>query len=100
MSDTTAKKAHRAARRRAEREERKQSEPRGVRTSGGARAQALEWTKAILWALGVALLIRLFLFQAFRIPSESMCNTLLVHDYLFVNKLTYGPMTPDRLVIP
>ena len=66
----------------------------------GARGQVVEWLKAIAWALGVALLIRTFFFQAFRIPSESMRDTLLVHDYLFVNKLTYGPKTPDRLVIP
>jgi len=100
MSDTTAKRSHRAARRRAERDDRKQEGPRGVKLGQSGRDQILEWLKAILWALGVALLIRMFFFQAFRIPSESMRDTLLVHDYLFVNKLTYGPKTPDRLVIP
>ena len=35
-----------------------------------------------------------FVIQAFRIPSESMCDTLLVGDFLFVNKLEYGPKIP------
>ena len=100
MSDTTANRSHRAARRRAEREDRKQDSPRGVKLGRSGRDQAIEWIKAIAWALGVALLIRQFLFQAFRIPSASMQDTLLIHDFLFVNKLTYGPKTPDRMVIP
>jgi signal peptidase I len=45
-------------------------------------------------AILIFLVIRLFAFHAFRIPSESMENTLLVGDFLFVNKLTYGPRIP------
>ena len=100
MSDSTANRTHRAARRRAEREDRKQEHTAGVKLDRGWRDHAWEWIKAIAWALGVALIIRQFLFQAFTIPTGSMKDTLLVHDFLFVNKLVYGAKTPDRLVIP
>jgi signal peptidase I len=45
-------------------------------------------------AIVIFLVIRLFAFHAFRIPSESMENTLLIGDFLFVNKLAYGPRIP------
>lgn len=51
-----------------------------------------------LESLGVALIIflvvRTFAFQAFRIPTSSMENTLLPGDFLFVNKFAYGAMVP------
>lgn len=50
--------------------------------------------KSVLWAVGLFLFLRIFLIQAFRIPSESMVPTLLVGDWLFVNKLVYGPRIP------
>jgi len=56
-----------------------------------------EYVKAIAWALLIALLIKQFLFQAFRIPTGSMKNTLLIGDFLFVNKFLYGAKTPERL---
>lgn len=56
-----------------------------------------EYFKAIVWALCIALLIKQFLFQAFRIPTGSMENTLLVGDFLFVNKFLYGMKTPERI---
>ncbi|HEX4860494.1 MAG TPA: signal peptidase I [Rhizomicrobium sp.] len=50
----------------------------------------LETVKTIFYALLIALVIRAFFFQPFNIPSESMQNTLLVGDYLFVEKFAYG----------
>jgi signal peptidase I len=45
-------------------------------------------------AILLALFVRQFFFQAFRIPSPSMENTLLVGDFLFVNKFLYGAKFP------
>jgi signal peptidase I len=50
----------------------------------------LETVKTIFYALLIALVIRTFFFQPFNIPSGSMENTLLVGDYLFVEKFAYG----------
>jgi signal peptidase I len=54
----------------------------------------LEWLKSISIALVVWLFLRTFLVEAFRIPSGSMENTLLVGDFLFVNKFLYGAEIP------
>jgi signal peptidase I len=51
---------------------------------------AWESMRVIFHALIIALVIRTFLFQPFNIPSGSMKATLLVGDYLFVSKYTYG----------
>jgi signal peptidase I len=53
-----------------------------------------EWTKSICVAVVVWLLLRTFLIEAFRIPSGSMENTLLIGDFLFVNKAIYGAEVP------
>ncbi|MBI3618366.1 MAG: signal peptidase I [Candidatus Omnitrophica bacterium] len=50
-----------------------------------------EWAESIVIALLLALFIREFFVQAFKIPSGSMIPTLLVGDRLMVNKLRYGP---------
>jgi signal peptidase I len=61
----------------------------------------METVKVIVQALLIALVIRTFLFQPFNIPSGSLIPTLLVGDYLFVSKYTYGyskhsvPFSPD-----
>ena len=49
-----------------------------------------ETIKIVLQALAIALVVRVFFYQPFNIPSGSMKQTLLVGDYLFVSKLSYG----------
>ena len=53
-----------------------------------------QWGDAILFAVIVATAFRTFTFEAFTIPTESMEKSLLVGDYLFVSKLSYGPRLP------
>jgi signal peptidase I len=59
----------------------------GVKRQEGGIA---ETARVIVHALIIALVIRTFLFQPFNIPSGSMEETLLVGDYLFVSKYSYG----------
>ncbi len=53
-----------------------------------------EWLRTILGAFAIYFVVQAFLLQAFRIPSGSMEDTLLVGDWLFVNKAIYGPKVP------
>ncbi len=55
---------------------------------------AWEWVKSIVVALCIWFVVRALLVEAFRIPSSSMENTLLVGDFLFVNKALYGAEVP------
>jgi len=61
-------------------------------TSGTKRKESgfAETARVIFHALIIALVIRTFLFQPFNIPSGSMKSTLLIGDYLFVSKYSYG----------
>lgn len=53
-----------------------------------------QWGDAILFAVIVATVFRTFTFEAFTIPTPSMEKSLLVGDYLFVSKVSYGPRMP------
>lgn len=66
--------------------------PRATRSASGRAAW--ETFKSILGAVLIYLVIRTLFVEAYRIPSGSMIPTLLVGDWLFVNKLIYGPTIP------
>jgi signal peptidase I len=62
----------------------------------------LEYVEAIVTALILALVIRAFIIQAFKIPSGSMIPTLLIGDHILVNKFLYGtkiPFTDKKILI-
>jgi signal peptidase I len=67
---------------------------------GRTSSKTVEWIKSLAIAFAIFLVLRTFLVEAFRIPSGSMENTLLIGDFLFVNKALYGaeiPLTGVRL---
>ncbi len=57
--------------------------------------EVMSWVEAIVFAVVVASLFHIFVFQMYVIPTPSMEKTLLVGDYLYVSKLSYGPKTPN-----
>ncbi len=72
------------------------AEREGERSGGGFWEQV----STLLIAVAIALAIRAFVIEPFRIPSGSMLPTLLIGDHLFVNKFVYGikiPFTDQRL---
>lgn len=60
----------------------------------GKKSKFKEWGDSIVFALVAASIIRTYVFEPFQIPTGSMEKTLLVGDFLFVNKLAYGPKVP------
>lgn len=65
-----------------------------TRHKPGKKSKVKEWGDSIWFALVAALIIRTYVFEPFQIPTGSMEKTLLVGDFLFVNKLSYGPKVP------
>ncbi|MBR0330688.1 MAG: S26 family signal peptidase, partial [Alistipes sp.] len=57
-----------------------------------------EWVNAIVFATVVASLVHIFVFQMYVIPTSSMEQSLLIGDYLYVSKVTYGPQMPNTPV--
>lgn len=65
------------------------------RTKNPQVRNVLEWVDDILFALIAVYFINIFIFQNYQIPSSSLEKSLLVGDYLFVSKLSYGPRVPN-----
>lgn len=61
----------------------------------GKQTKTVEWIDAIIFAVIAASFIRLFFFEAYVIPTSSMEKSMLVGDYLFVSKVSYGPKMPN-----
>jgi len=59
------------------------------------KSVAREWIDAAVFAIVAATIIRTFVFEAYTIPTPSMERTLLVNDFLFVSKFSYGPRIPN-----
>ncbi len=62
--------------------------------SGGRKSAVREWIESLLWAFVLAMFIRTFVVQAFKIPTGSMRMTLLEGDIILVNKFVYGAKIP------
>jgi signal peptidase I len=54
-----------------------------------------EWSEAIIFAVIAATVIRTFFFEAFTIPTSSLEKSMMVGDYLFVSKVSYGAKIPN-----
>lgn len=66
----------------------------GFKRKSGKKSVVKEWGDAILFALIAASAIRTYVFEPYTIPTGSMEKTLMVGDYLFVEKITFGPRIP------
>jgi signal peptidase I len=79
---------------------RKLSKEQPPTPAGSAEVQksaAREYGEAFIIALALAIILRTFFIQAYKIPSGSMEPTLLVGDHIIVNKLVYGLRLPDSI---
>lgn len=64
------------------------------KSKNGAVRTVMSWVDAIVYALILVYFVFGFVGQNYQIPSSSLEKTLLTGDYLFVNKMTYGPRVP------
>jgi signal peptidase I len=69
----------------------------GSETDGPRRGFFREYGRIFVYALFIALFLKIFFVEAFGIPTPSMQNTLMVGDFLFVNKFVYGLRTPRAI---
>ncbi len=67
-------------------------------TNPYSKSQLREWIEAVVFAVFAAAFIRMFLIEAYVIPTSSMEGSLLVGDFLFVSKAHYGIRTPKTVV--
>ncbi|MBI4574256.1 MAG: signal peptidase I [candidate division NC10 bacterium] len=70
-------------------------------TSGGRKSVLREYAEALIIAVLLALVIRTFVVQAFKIPSGSMLPTLQIGDHILVNKFIYAftPLTRGDIIV-
>ncbi|MCH5215165.1 MAG: signal peptidase I [Muribaculaceae bacterium] len=68
------------------------------KTSKKSTRRIMSWVDAIVYALVLVYIIFAFIGQQYKIPSSSLEKSLLVGDYLWVNKTTYGPRVPNTLL--
>lgn len=66
-----------------------------LRKSDTKKSMGREWMDAIIFAVIAATLIRTFFIEAYTIPTSSMEKSLLVGDFLFVSKVSYGARIPN-----
>ena len=66
--------------------------------TGKKKGMAREWGEAIVFAVVAATIIRTLIMEAYTIPTPSMEKSLMVGDYLFVSKMSYGPKLPNTPV--
>lgn len=62
---------------------------------GGKQTKTVEWVDAVIFAVVASTFIRMFFIEAYTIPTSSMEKSMLVGDYLFVSKVSYGPKIPN-----
>ena len=70
-----------------------------MRTNPYQKGPAREWAEAIIFAVFAAAFIRMFLIEAYTIPTSSMEGSLKVGDFLFVSKAHYGIRTPQTVLM-
>lgn len=63
------------------------------------KSASREWAEAVIFAVFAAAFIRMFLIEAYVIPTSSMEGSLLVGDFLFVSKAHYGIRTPETVAM-
>ncbi|MDR1561564.1 MAG: signal peptidase I [Dysgonamonadaceae bacterium] len=65
------------------------------KTKNRTLRKVYDWTDSILFAFVAVYIINIFVFQMYQIPTSSLEKSLLVGDYLMVNKISYGPRIPN-----
>lgn len=73
------------------------SDRKDLTNKAKAKTKSREFFDALVFAAIVAMFLKIFFIEAYRIPTGSMENTLLVGDFLLVNKFIYGATTPRNI---
>ena len=65
------------------------------RSKNPAVRSVMSWVDAIIFALVAVYFVNIYIFQNYQIPSSSLEKSLLVGDFLYVSKMSYGPRVPN-----